>query len=177
MDSGVKKFHPISESETESNFSVSSKKVKAIGLMPRKDRACKGKKTNTSVSTSSSCPKPIPSPIIDNTGSSRNLSVDDGEDAISSVSATVDQNLSQFQLDTMNDKLNKLIELANRTHEHVDESIQLEDGQISDNEDIEDEEDSSIYFHSITEDTKQGPTINEPLALGVTNILKSGLKI
>ena len=175
MDSGVKKFHPISESETESNFSVSSKKVKAIGLMPRKDRACKGKK-NTSVSTSSSCPKPIPSPIIDNTGSSRNLSVDDGEDAISSVSATVDQNLSQFQLDTMNDKLNKLIELANR--EHVDESIQLEDGQISDNEDIEDEEDSSIYFHSITEkDTKQGPTINEPLALGVTNILKSGLRI
>ena len=170
MDSGVKKFHPISESESESNFSVSSKKVKSIGLMPRKEnpRACKGKKTNTSVSTNS-CPKPTPSPIIDNSGSSRNLPVEDGEDAISSISA--DQNLSQSQLDTMNDKLNKLLDLVNR--EQVDE--QLEDGQISDN-DIEDEEDSSIYFHSITEkDTKQGPTINEPLALGVTNILQSGL--
>ena len=135
MDSGVKKFNPISDSESESAFSVSSKKVKSIGLMPRKDnhRACKGKKTNIRVSTSSSCSKPIPSPIIDNTGGrSRNSSVgDEGEDiALSSVSATVDhdQNLSQFQLDTMNDKLNKLIELANRTNEHVDESVQLEEG-------------------------------------------------
>ena len=80
MDSGVKKFNPISDSESESAFSISNKKVKSIGLMPRKDnhRACKGKRTNIIVSTSSTCSKPIPSPIIDNTGGgSRNSSVGD----------------------------------------------------------------------------------------------------
>ena len=99
MDSGVKKFNPISESETESTFSVSSKKVKSIGLVPRKDnhRACKGKRTNTNVSTSSSCSKTVQNPIIDNAS---RPSIDDEEEeeiAQSGVSPNVphSQNLSQ----------------------------------------------------------------------------------
>ena len=178
MDSGVRKFHPVSDSESESASITSNKKSKASGLLPRKDnhRACKGKRTNTNVSTSSTCSKSVPSPVIDN--SSRPSIGDEEEEEIaqSGVSPTVphSQNLSQTQLDTMNEKLNTLIEFVNRTNAHMDDS---EEGQISENEEnIEDEEDSSLYFHSITEkNTIQGPTINEPLALGVTNILKSGL--
>ena len=177
MDSGVKKFHPISDSESE----ISEKLSKTSGLLPR-NRACKDKKSKTKASTSSTCPKPAPSPDIEN--KSRPSIYEDEEEETAqqhqrSVSPTtiavpLSQDLSQTQLDTMNEKLNTLIEFVNRTNEHVDES---EEGQISENEEnIEDEEDSSQYFHSITEkNTKQGPTINEPLALGVTNILKSGL--
>ena len=181
MDSGVKKFHPISDSESE----ISEKLSKTSGLLPR-NRACKDKKSKTKASTSSTCPKPAPSPDIEN--KSRPSIYEDEEEETAqqhqhSVSPTtiavpLSQDLSQTQLDTMNEKLNTLIEFVNRTNEHVDES---EEGQISENEEnIEDEEASSLYFHSITvKNTTQeevtAPSINEPLALGVTNILKSGL--
>ena len=78
MESGVKKFNPISDSESESG----NKKSKASGLLPRKDnyRACKGKRSNTNVSTSSTCSKSVPSPVIDN--SSRPSIYDDEKEDI-----------------------------------------------------------------------------------------------
>ena len=59
MDSGVKTFHPIFDSESE----ISEKLSKASGLLPR-NRACKDKKSKTKASTSSTCPKSAPSPDI-----------------------------------------------------------------------------------------------------------------
>jgi hypothetical protein len=136
----------LSDSGESTNNSTS--KTVNIGLIPRKDnfRKCKGK-------NSTSTPKP---------SVAKNPNIDNGKDKATSSS-------QDDIIKDMNIKLNTLMALM------VNPSN--DDPTIEESEDEEPEEDGLIYFNSISKtNEKQGPSINCDLALGVSEILKSGLK-
>ena len=136
----------LSDSGESTNNSTS--KTVNIGLIPRKDnfRKCKGK-------NSTSTPK---------SNVAKNPNIDNGKDKATSSS-------QDDIIKDMNIKLNTLMALM------VNPSN--DDPTIEESEDEEPEEDGLIYFNSISKtNEKQGPSINCDLALGVSEILKSGLK-
>ena len=151
MELGVKKIHPVSDSETETPPSLGRNKLKSSGLMPRKDnnRACKAKKSKTTASASICNTQAIQTPVIDNVIRPSHSMEEDVDPSDDNPILPATQQFSQSQLDIMNDKLNTLIEFVNRTNEHVEGS---EDGQISEDEEEDNNADDSLrYFQSITE--------------------------
>jgi len=146
MADALKSTEVLSDSGESTNNSTS--KTVNIGLIPRKDnfRKCKGKNSTGTPKTSMA-----KNPIIDN----------GKEKATSSSQDDI--------IKDMNIKLNTLMALL------VNPSN--DDPTIEESEDEEPEEDGLIYFNSISKtNEKQGPSINCDLALGVSEILKSGLK-
>ena len=146
MADALKSTEVLSDSGESTNNSTN--KTVNIGLIPRKDnfRKCKGKNSTGTPKTSMA-----KNPIIDN----------GKEKATSSSQDDI--------IKDMNIKLNTLMALL------VNPSN--DDPTIEESEDEEPEEDGLIYFNSISKtNEKQGPSINCDLALGVSEILKSGLK-
>ena len=143
---------------------------KHTGLLPRKDRKTskpKGKTTKSSTVGSAKCHEAIV-PIIDSSSVQKTNPKSPAESS-STTQATNEQTLTQQQYAIMNEKLNTLMSMMTDepAQQASDEDSGPEEGEL---------EDSLDYFSSIAEkETVQGPYINDKLAVGVTEILRSGL--
>ena len=151
MAEAVRNIHALSDSDSEINVPKNDKSA-SNGLIPRKDnfRKCKGKNLKAKTTAHETIDDRSKIPIIDN-----------GKDSS-------ETSLQAEIIKDMNIKLNTLMALIINP-ENEEPQNESEEGEI--------EEDGLVYFKSISKITeKQGPTLNSDLALGVSEILKSGLK-
>ena len=148
--------YKISDSETDQRPSTKTKSSNS-GLLPRKEnyRQYKNQKLKAAAKTEAS---ETQMPVIDNPINS-NESTSKAE-----------------QIHDMNITLNTLMALImdNQDKPTLEESSSMETEALAEGEI---QEDGLNYFKSISQkNDKQGPSINNDLALGVTEILKSGLQ-